>query len=120
MGGERLKCKIKNACDTILALKQKKQHHMQKIKSIEISPKQVEDLRARLEVHALEENDYTLLDAFVQSHFLFQEALQEKNITISKLRSVFGKKTEKIKEKHPEPKGKGEEEEKKKWTSQRD
>ena len=69
---------------------------MQKIKTVEITQEQIKDLRARIEAHALKDNDYTLFDAFVQSYSLFQQALEEKNITINKLRSVFGKKTEKV------------------------
>jgi len=69
---------------------------MHKLKAIKISKTQVHDLRTKLKNRQLEDIDYTLLDDFVQSYLSFQQALAEKNITIAKLRSIFGSKTERI------------------------
>jgi transposase len=70
---------------------------MRKPERLDFTPEQIEELLDRLENKCLEEKDYPLLTDLIKAIVWMNLSLQEKELTIRRLRSVFGIKTESAK-----------------------
>lgn len=66
-------------------------------KHIDFTPEQIESLMCRLENQNLIADDYPLLADLIRSMIWMQTALSEKQLSIARLRKVFGIKTESAK-----------------------
>jgi transposase len=61
---------------------------------LEFTPEQIDALIERLNGHCLEEGDYSLLAEIIKAMTWLNFALQEKKLSIHRLRAIFGIKTE--------------------------
>ena len=61
---------------------------------LEFTEEEIEDLMQRLEEHTLREQDYPLLIDLIKAIIWMNLSLQEKSLSIKRLRAVFGIKTE--------------------------
>jgi transposase len=68
---------------------------MKNNEKIELSPEEMEKLLERIEKHALTEKDYETLMGLVNTVSFLNHLLREKQISIKRLKSIFGIKTEK-------------------------
>lgn len=64
---------------------------------INLTPEEIDQLLKRLRSHSLEENDYALLGELIRSLLWLGKELEEKKMSIDRLRKVFGIKTESAK-----------------------
>lgn len=70
---------------------------MRKPGRLDFTPEQIEELLDRIENKCLEEKDYPVLTDLIKAIVWMNLSLQEKELTIRRLRSVFGIKTESAK-----------------------
>ena len=71
---------------------------MKEPQRIELSQEERESLLQRLENRELQDSDYQLIAAMVETIDFLSRALEQKNISIKRLRRmIFGAKTEKTK-----------------------
>ncbi len=64
---------------------------------INMTPEQVEELLQRVHTQVLHENDYVILEDLIHAIVWMNASLQEKELTIRRLRAIFGMKTESAK-----------------------
>ena len=67
---------------------------MQKPGRLDFTPEQIEGLLDRIDQQWLEKSDYPILSDLIKAIVWMNLSLQEKELTIRRLRSVFGIKTE--------------------------
>lgn len=66
-------------------------------KHLDFTPEQIEDLIDRLSQEALKKEDYPVLMGLLEAIIWMNLSLQEKQLSIQRLRAVFGIKTESAK-----------------------
>ena len=66
-------------------------------KHLDFTPEQIEALIERLEKQALEKEDYPVLTNLIRAIVWMNFSLQERQLSIQRLRSIFGIKTESAK-----------------------
>lgn len=70
---------------------------MKRPKRLDFTPEEVENLIARIEDQKLEANDFPLLADILRAMIWMEGALKEKSLSIARLKTIFGIKTEKAK-----------------------
>jgi hypothetical protein len=70
---------------------------MKRPKRLDFSPEEVEALISRIESQQLEATDFPLLADLVRAMIWMESSLREKQLSIARLKAVFGIKTESAK-----------------------
>ena len=63
---------------------------MSALKQLDFTPEQIEDLIDRLDTETLTKKDYPIFANFLKAIVWMNLSLQEKSLSIQRLRSVFG------------------------------